>query len=343
MDNFHELLYRYINRTATEDEKKEFFKLVASGRYDQIIISEDVREMIEADLSSASKEERELYESRERIYGSILKFNSISLGPKMLPMRSAASWIWYSAAAVLTISVVAFLWSLMRTEIATPARIAGQEKESTPGVYSGKQVVDLPDGTRVILNDKSELSFNPSFGESDRKVTLTGEASFDVTHDASRPFIVRTGKVNTRVLGTAFNISAYPEQSEITVTVLRGLVEVGDDQQAFGKVSPDQQIFVNKSTHDFVKKVTRAEAQMAWQSNFLILDDVTLEEAAWRIGEKFKVNIILENPGLKSCKFYGSFLNDESLTEILDMMSPVLHITYKIEDENVIVSGKGCN
>jgi transmembrane sensor len=344
MEKFHELLDRYISRTATEEEKECFFELLETGLYDDIIISEGVREILDADVTPTTREERILQASRQRIYVSILQQNRVLEESKVVPFRTRSPRLWLAVATIVPMTLaISLVWIVARRDIVPTTKVVGQEKVSKPGVYVGKQVVDLPDGTQVILNDNSELSYSSYFGESNREVLLTGEASFDVTHDASRPFIVRTGKVSTKVLGTVFNISAYPNQNQITVTVSRGSVEVSNDQQVYGKITPDQQISVNATTYDFVKKDTRAEEEMAWQSNFLILDDVTLEVAALRIGKKFNANITFQNPELKTCKFYGSFLNDETLTDILTMMSAVLHITYKVENGNVVISGKGCN
>jgi transmembrane sensor len=344
MDKFHELLDRYISRTATEEEKECFFELLKTGLYDDLIISEGVREILDADVTPTTREERILYASRERIYLSILQKNRMPEQSKVVAFRTPSPRLWLAVATGVTMMLaISLLWIVARRDIVPTTKVVVQETVSKPGVYVGKQVVELPDGTQVILNDNSELSYGPYFGESNREVLLTGEASFDVTHDASRPFIVHTGKVSTKVLGTAFNISAYPNQKQVTVTVSRGSVEVSDDQQVYGKITPDEQMSVNTTTYDFVKRDTRAEEQFAWQSNFLILDDVTLQEAALRIGKKFNADITFENPELKTCKFYGSFLNDETLTDILTMMSAVLHITYKVDSGNVVISGKGCS
>lgn len=341
MDNFQELLHRYISRTATKEETEAFFRLVESGKYDDVIISEGPGEVVDTEHRQFSGDEKILYNSRKKIYDLVLQKNRIHTGAKVIPLARKAR-IWMAAAAVVGTALVAYLW-LITKDTAPSGQMIVQQEAPKPAVYSGKQVLNLPDGTQVILNENSELTYGQAFGALNREVTLTGEASFDVTHDPTRPFIVRTGKVQTKVLGTAFNISAYPEQNQITVTVLRGLVEVGDDQHVYGEIQPDQQIAVNTTTYDYVRRDANAAEAVVWQSDFLVLDDVTLEEAAIRIGKKFHVKITFENPALKKCKFYGSFLNDEDLTDILTMMGPVLHIDHKIENGHVIISGKGCD
>jgi ferric-dicitrate binding protein FerR (iron transport regulator) len=244
-----------------------------------------------------------------------------------------------AAAAVILIGVAATVWTV------TTNNLSPSEKQAAnASVHTGKQVIYLPDGTQVILNENSELTYDDSFGISDRKVSLVGEATFDVKHDPSKEFIVRTGKVATKVLGTAFNINAFPERQQVTVTVLRGLVQVEDDQQLLGKIAPDEQIEVNVQANAFVRKKVKAEEVVAWQNGFLILDDVALEEAARIIGDKFGVKITFEDPALKKCLFHATFLNDENLSDVLAMMSTVVNVSHTTEEDgSVVIRGKGCN
>lgn len=343
MDNFEELLHRYISRTATRAETEAFLRLVESGEYDDFIITEGPDDILDAkpDPAQFSDDEKILYHARKKIYDLILQKNRIRTGRKTIPLHRKRR-IWMAAAAIIAIAVAAYLGMTTKDPAPSTPAIA-QQAAPKPAVYSGKQVLNLPDGTQVILNENSKLTYGQAFGALNREVTLTGEASFDVTHDPTRPFIVRTGRVKTKVLGTAFNVNAYPEKNQVTVTVLRGLVEVGDDQRVYGEITHDQEIAVNTTTYDYVRRDANAEEAVVWQSDFLVLDDVTLEEAAIRIGKKFHVKITFENPALKKCRFYGSFLNDEGLTDILTMMGPVLHIEHKIENGHVIISGQGCD
>jgi ferric-dicitrate binding protein FerR (iron transport regulator) len=112
----------------------------------------------------------------------------------------------------------------------------------------------------------------------------------------------------------------------------------------YGKISPDEEIEVDVTSHDFVKRNAKAQDALAWQKDFIILNDVTLAEAAKILEQKFKVQIKFESDSLKQCQYYGAFLSNESLQDILSIMSNVVHMKYTIEKKgDVIVSGKGCD
>lgn len=248
--------------------------------------------------------------------------------------------IWMVAAAIITLAVVS---TFVLTKLNLFPDYSSEQLAVRPTVYSGKQFLLLPDGTQVTLNEDSELSYDSAtYGKSKREVVLKGEAFFDVMHDPSKQFVVKTGAVNTKVLGTAFNIRAYPAQKEITVTVARGLVQVGDDERVYGRINPNEQIAVDTETLAFVQSEVEVTETVQWRSKFLILPDVSLEEAAKIIGDKFKVQIKFQNEALKKCRYEGTFLNDESLQQVLSAMSKLLRMTYSIEGNTVTLNGEGC-
>src|SRR5690606_12359908 len=111
-----------------------------------------------------------------------------------------------------------------------------------------------------------------------REVFLTGEAFFDIKHDPNHPFIVHTGHIITKVLGTAFNINAQKE--EVTVTVSRGLVEVGSQTATFDQLRPDEKIIINLASNDFQKIRETELKEKTWNENYLIFDGMNLEEVA---------------------------------------------------------------
>ena len=349
MDRFKSLMHRYLEGTLSKEETLEFLELVAEGDYsDQI--SDEVREKI-AEEGVLPREKESFTNAYDKIR-SVLNFTteddpvpydaSSETETKIVPLRRSRFW-YARAAAIIVIAMASALLILSRgTKWFDP--FATQQPEVRLSRYQGKQIVDLPDGSKIVLNANSELNFNrAAFGKTAREVNLVGEATFDVTHDASKPFLVRTGKVTTKVLGTEFNINAYPEQENITVTVLRGLVEVGDEQRVYGQIRPNEQIAVDVRSNQFIQLKTKAEEAVQWKRNFLILDDVDLEQAAEIIGKKFSVKITLENPELKECRIKVRFLNDESLDKILSVISRVTEVTYTIgEGGKVLLKGKGC-
>lgn len=324
MDRLEFLLQRYNNNTATPEEIEEL-----SGLMDTVFKDSSGPEK----LADAAEEDLQLI---------FKKLDSVPLTQPARTVRFKRSTVWLAAAAVITLAIVAT--ALLTTDLFN-TRSLSQQPAASLMVYTDKQLVELPDGTQVLLNDNSELSFDSaSFGLSMREVMLKGEAFFDVTHDPSKRFIVKTGEVNTQVLGTAFNVSAYSGAGEITVTVVRGLVQVGDDRRVYAKITPNEQIAVDVEKHTFIQKEVVAEEAVSWQKNFLIMEDLSLEEASRIIEKRFNVQVRFENEMLKKCVFSGTFLNDESLDQVLSIMTKVIGgIDYHVKGSEVTFSGKGCN
>lgn len=205
--------------------------------------------------------------------------------------------------------------------------------------FSGKQVVNLPDGSTVILNEDSQLTYTEAFGQQTRAIEFSGEGYFDVVHDPDRPFIVHTGEVKTTVLGTAFNLKAYDEQSNVEVTVTRGKVAVGDEKQVFDKILPHQQMVVDKNTHVYKRENVDVDKVLAWQKDFLIIDAMTVENAAELIAKKHHVEISIVDSAVKNCKISASFIKGESLDQILRVVCGVLQAEYRIDGNKVEVTG----
>lgn len=347
MDRFQDLMRRYLQRSLSQEERLEFFQLLAEQKHVPLL-DELVKEI--------SKEEDVDLILRERFDDNYAKIrsalnlaseeHSVPAEPPSEGKTIHVRWThtWYArAAAIIIIAMAAGILILSkRTKVFNPF---SAEQEVQLSRFQGKQLVDLPDGTKVVLNDNSELNFNgETFDREAREVNLIGEATFDVVHNSSKPFVVHTGKVSTKVLGTEFNINAYPERDKITVTVLRGLVEVGDGQHVYGQIKPNEQIAVDVHSSEFIQLKTNAEDAVHWKQNFIVLDDVDLEQAAAIIGKKFNVKITLENPELKKCRIMVRFLNNETLETVLSVISKGLGVNYSIEkDGNVVLRGNGCN
>ena len=184
--------------------------------------------------------------------------------------------------------------------------------------------LELSDGTVVLLNSESKLTFPKEFGSAKREVKLEGEAYFQVAHEQDRPFIIRTGELHTQVLGTSFNISAYPEYRKVSVTVNTGKVGVylknakGSDHSTF--ITPNQQVLFNKTSRKMTyNKYVNAKDFSAWSSGRLIFRDKLLNEAVLEITRKYNVRIEL-NEGLKDFRVNADF-NHTSLDKVLAILS----------------------
>jgi ferric-dicitrate binding protein FerR (iron transport regulator) len=154
---------------------------------------------------------------------------------------------------------------------------------------------------------------------------------------------VHTGKVKTTVLGTAFNIKAYPGQKEIVVTVTRGKVKVSDDTKTMGIITPNESIAVNVQNNEFTQQHVNAEAVVEWKKQYLVFDDIAMEDAAVLIASKYHVDILFAKESLKACRISASFLDNENLEQVLTVVTAVVNARYAIQpNDQIIISGEGC-
>jgi transmembrane sensor len=197
----------------------------------------------------------------------------------------------------------------------------------------GKHQVVLPDGTKVYLNAASSLRFPTAFTGSERKVELTGEAYFEVSTDASKPFIIVANKQEVRVLGTSFNIQAYEDEPLHQTTLISGSIQV----EAFNKqilLKPGQaaQLINQKELKLTNADVSRA---LAWKSDLIWLEDYTIESVMRQIARWYDVDIQYE--GKITQQFSGKIPRNMNLSDVLKVLESTGWVQFEIRNKTVIV------
>ncbi|MEP7377452.1 MAG: FecR domain-containing protein [Chitinophagaceae bacterium] len=336
---FIELLESYLAGNAAAEEYLELMRLIKSGGYDDLL-KQRIDDSLRHDDSAVNLDVNRAQDLLYRILNS--EKHTAKLIPLTKPVRKYRAW--YIAAAAVIIVALA-IWGLLPGKLEPESRVAKNNKETPQPVSDnkGKKYIRLQDGSTVLLNEGSSLEYPDSFVGGTRDVTLTGEAYFDIRHDAARPFIVHTGNVSTTVLGTAFNIKAYPEQNEITVTVTRGKVKVSDDKKTIGVITPNESIAVNLENKSYRQERVNAEDAVEWKKQYLVLDNISLEDAAILINNKYHVDISFSKEALRQCQISATFLNNENLEQVLSVVADVVGASYTIQpNDQVIISGEGC-
>ena len=204
------------------------------------------------------------------------------------------------------------------------------------------QKVTLPDGSTVILNNNSSVSYPSVFDAEKREIFLSGEGYFDIKHDATKTFTVNTGKLRTTVLGTAFNIRAYDNDKDITVTVTRGKVSVLGDQAMLSIVTPNQQIVFNKGYKKYNVAKVVAKNSIQWQESDLFFDDISMEQAVQLLSTRFNTPIVFDNNKVAKCRFTATFLKGETLDEILKVICSYNNAQYESAAGGITIKGNGC-
>lgn len=326
------LLKRHVDKNASEGELKELRALLRSNQFEEVIkddIAQAMRNSLTDPDTSKGLDTDVLYERiMEQVREPFIK----------VEVNKNRSWIWAAAATLIGLGLSFGILKVWKSE--DPSSVQGLAADSVL-VFANKDFIRLPDGSTALLNEGSTLSYRASYGKAMREVSLVGEAYFDVKKDSSRVFIVHTGKVNTRVLGTAFNVNARYEK--VVVTVDRGLVEVHDEQRTYGKIKPHEQITINTLNQEFTKLEVDVASELEWKSQSLIFDEITLGESANMIEERFHVRIDFENEAIRDCRIRAWFLNGEQLDHVLEMVSGTRQATYTITGNQVsIIGGIGC-
>ena len=260
--------------------------------------------------------------------------------PLYQPVRKMNWWPRIAAvAAVLAIFFAGYLaWPFLQSRL-HPVQLSALRVPENK-----KERLALADGSKVWVNSGSELKYPKQFNGKTREVYLSGEAYFDIRHDASNPFIIHTGNVITTVLGTAFDIKEDKSLHTIVVTVTRGKVSVANGTHRLGIITPNQQISFNVVSKQSVQTDVDAAQVIAWQKSNIYFDDITFADAAAQLQQKFKVNISFKNDKLKNCRFTGTSLHGDNLGKILKVVCAFNNATYKTNaDGSILIDGPGCN
>lgn len=192
--------------------------------------------------------------------------------------------------------------------------------------------ITLSDGTQIWLNAGSLLKYPEDFKGDTREVYLTGEAFFDVAKDKKHPFIIHTDKMDTKVLGTSFNVQAYPDQTTQEVSVLTGRVNVKStvtEENVY--VTPGQKVvFKSKNNKLQAFKDIPMNSISLWRKNIIVFEDTPLTEVVATINRNYNVAIEIKNKNLNTLKINGYF-KDLSADQVVALVCNIINASYKLD------------
>jgi ferric-dicitrate binding protein FerR (iron transport regulator) len=202
-----------------------------------------------------------------------------------------------------------------------------------------KTRVLLPDGTYVWLNSQTRLTYSSDFCDNERKVHLVGEAFFEVRKNDEMLFTVEADGFNVVVHGTEFNVSAYPENETIDVTLLNGKVVIESGRQSPLGIEPGQMATMRRNTQMW--SVSNCDAQLAklWTQNKLKFEDASISEVISKLEHWYGINITVRNIPTKVSR-YGFTLKSESVREMLEIVNKLTPIKYEVKGEEVQITYK---
>ena len=208
--------------------------------------------------------------------------------------------------------------------------------------YGKRFDVVLSDGTHVFLNSGTSLRYPVQFLKGfDRTVFLTGEAYFDVAKDKEHPFTVHADELDIEVLGTKFNVSHYPEDTNINTVLVEGSVELhtkeGDRQHKEGTLlKPGFKAEWRKAGNDIAIEKVDTEIYTAWVQGKLVFRNTPFRKIRQALERKYNVTIKNRNKDLDGQLFDATF-DIETIEEVLESFNKSYAIKYRIEDNEVII------
>jgi ferric-dicitrate binding protein FerR (iron transport regulator) len=243
------------------------------------------------------------------------------------------------------------VWKKEGTKDAAVSHQQTQEIYTRPGT---RTKIVLPDSSTVWLNAGSKLTYAQPFGISNREVTLTGEAFFDVVKN-SKPFIIHTNGAQVKVLGTAFNVRSYPSEKKIETSLVRGQVEVSLDNSPESKytLQPNQKLTLNTGQKTVKTGRKRTEpiavlstlsylddntiAETSWVENKLTFDDESFEEVAGKMERWYGVTIHFKNEKVKAERLTGVF-EKETITQALTALQETAPFHFTINNNTITIT-----
>lgn len=209
------------------------------------------------------------------------------------------------------------------------------EKSTQP---ANNSKITLPDGSIVRLNNATTIRFPEKFEKYKRIVELDGEAFFEVKHDETRPFIVKSNGIKTKVLGTTFNVCSYSgENTEVTVAT--GKVRVSSSSlssQSNLILLPDDQAVFSLKRNKLIKRQVNSLDYIAWKDGILQLNNITLGQAAKKLERWYDVKITFQNLNITDNVIHASYKN-ERLDNILKSFKIIEDIDYEMTRNNEII------
>ncbi len=241
--------------------------------------------------------------------------------------------VWKEAIKIAAVFILGFLgFRIFHEKPQLPEQL-----NQTIYVPAGQRAeVLLADGSKVWLNANTTFTFPSVFQQKSREVTLRGEAYFDVAHDDSKLFRVKTGAYDIRVAGTEFNVRAYPGRQDFEVSLIRGSVEVTKPDAESGiLLNPNEMIFV-KDERLYKSGITHS-AYFLWKDGIISFDDETFQEIVSKLELYFDLRIDVKNDRTLRYRYTGKFRSKDGVEHILKVLQLRQKFTYSVDEKlNVI-------
>ena len=204
------------------------------------------------------------------------------------------------------------------------------------------RTVELPDGSKVVLNRKSRLEYNSEFGDNNRKIALSGEAFFDVQKNAALPFIISAKSTTIEVVGTSFNVLAYDSIADVAVIVKTGVVRFTVPKlNTTLELTPGEKGAFVTTQNEVAETINEDLNYEAWNTRKLTFNETHLSDVVKAINKTYNADIVVTGPVSDACLLTVSFDN-QTLDAVLNVLENTLNLTYRRIGNRIEIISAGC-
>jgi transmembrane sensor len=251
---------------------------------------------------------------------------------RVLPFgRRSVNWIPIAAAAGIVL-VAGIWWSRPSSQPTTPVTTIASRTLTTP--VGGRDSLVLPDGSQVMLGPGSSLVMAQGYGQTERRISLTGEAFFTVAHDAAKPFVVVANGAELRDVGTAFVV--HSDGGGVRVAVTEGVVELTVGRQAATRLNAGDAASISPAGAVVAQRGVGARDDLAWTTGRLVFRDAPLTEVAEDLQRWYGVHLDIRDASLSRRPLSATFDGD-SLGSVLQVISGALGATFERRGDTIVM------
>lgn len=341
-DRLHFLMQRYFSQELTDEEKEELALMLNSMQEEKHLQEEF---MLLWNESASDKEPKLSENAKQQILSSIFTADHRNAALPKKRLHRIYMRVATVAASLLFLISLGAVFNYFSGEKQSSSVFIVQTipvASTTPTSYTRNVI--LPDGSTVVLKAGSTLEYPPIFSGTTREVSLQGEAYFDIAPDKAKPFIIHTDEVKTTVLGTAFNIKAWPDQHTVTVSVTRGKVKVENKKRILAVLTINEEVQYDLADVNVKKTVADRKVVTDWTKQDMVFQNMTFSEIAKVLSKRYGVNIEIRSKDLADTEMVSSFSGTESLDVVLTILCGIYPDThFNINNKDVVISSHKSN
>nr|WP_308757605.1 FecR family protein [uncultured Bacteroides sp.] len=295
-------------------------------------VSIEEGQKIKAWVEASKENERTFYRER-KIFDALMLYNPLpekKISILNILYNKSVEWLKIAIAVIFTL-LLSYFYQEHKVGLDSMAM-------STISVPEGQRTnITLPDGTNVWLNARTTIQYPVSFNRRERFVILKGEAYFDVKRNESKPFVVRTDAYNIEVLGTKFNVNAYPGTEKFETTLMHGSVKVilKTDSLQTVILAPDHKLSLEKGRLIMTK--VEDYNPYRWKEGLICFSDESFPNIMKDFEKYYGVKIVIENENVLQSNFTGKFRQSDGIDYALRILRKNINFQYEKDNEEQII------